>query len=358
MNRVVTMAHSTELDPLAPVEGVKMYHKAMIGEHAESTRRSEKHRLEAFLQFCDEHEIEDLNDLTGRDLYLYRTWRHEGNGDGRDSIKRVTLKSQLASLRRFLRFAADIDAVPSTLYEQITLPSMKNGEDVSESTLEADRSLAILDYLEHAQPGSRDHIIFLLLWKTGARTGAIRGLDLRDVDLDGTHPRVNGPAVHFVHRPDTGTPLKNQQKGSRWNRISERTARYIADYIDYHRDDVTDDFDREPLITTEYGRPAGNTLRTTLYRVTRPCWRGEACPHDRDIDECEATHLDKASKCPSSRSPHDLRSGRVTYYRREDVPRQVVQDRLNASEDILDRHYDRRSDREQAEQRSDYLPDL
>lgn len=223
---------------------------------------------------------------------------------------------------------------------------------------EADRSLAILDYLEHAQPGSRDHIIFLLLWKTGARTGAIRGLDLRDVDLDGTHPRVNGPAVHFVHRPDTGTPLKNQQKGSRWNRISERTARYIADYIDYHRDDVTDDFDREPLITTEYGRPAGNTLRTTLYRVTRPCWRGEACPHDRDIDECEATHLDKASKCPSSRSPHDLRSGRVTYYRREDVPRQVVQDRLNASEDILDRHYDRRSDREQAEQRSDYLPDL
>ena len=48
----------------------------------------------------------------------------------------------------------------------------------------------------------------------------------------------------------------------------------------------------------------------------------------------------------------------VAYYRREDVPRRIVKDRLNASEDILDRHYDRRSDREQAEQRSDYLPDL
>lgn len=121
---------------------------------------------------------------------------------------------------------------------------------------------------------------------------------------------------------------------------------------------MTDEYGREPLLTTQYGRPAGNTLRKTLYRVTRPCWRGEPCPHDRDIEDCEATQIDHASKCPSSRSPHDLRSGRVTFYRREDVPRRIVKDRLNASEDILDRHYDRRSDREQAEQRSDYLPDL
>lgn len=348
----------TDLDPIPPEQAVKMFHEAMRDEHAKSTRRSEKHRLKAFLQFCDEHGINELNEPSGRDLYLYRTWRREGNGDGRDPIKRVTLKGQLASLRRFLRFAANIDAVPAELYEQVTLPTMSSGEDVSNSTLEADRALEILDYLEHAQPGSRDHIIVLLLWKTGARTGAVRGLDLRDLDLEGTHPRVNGPAIQFVHRPDTETPLKNQKKGTRWNRISEKTAHFLADYIEYHRPDVTDEHGREPLITTEYGRPAGNTLRTTLYRVTRPCWRGEACPHDRDIETCDATHLDHASKCPSARSPHDLRSGRVTYYRREDVPRRVVKDRLNASEDILDRHYDRRSNREQAEQRSDHLPDL
>jgi len=235
---------------------------------------------------------------------------------------------------------------------------MTNGEDVSGSTLKPERVVAILDYLEHAQPGSRDHIILLLLWRTGARTGAIRGLDLHDLDLEGTHPRVSGPAVQFVHRPDSGTPLKNQQQGTRWNRISQKMARFIEDYIEYHRFDITDDHGRKPLITTEQGRPAGNTIRTTLYRVTRPCWRGEECPHDRTIEDCEATHLDHASKCPSARSPHDVRSGRVTFYRREDVPRRVVKERLNASEDILDRHYDRRSDREQAEQRSDFLPDV
>jgi integrase len=272
-----------ELEPISPTEAVTMFHDAMLDEHAESTRRSEKHRLRAFLQFCDEEGIEDLTELSGRDLFRYRTWRREGQGDGREPIKKVTLKGQLATIRRFLRFAAGIDAVEATLYEQVTLPTMTNGEDVSESTLSADRAIEILDYLEHAQPGSRDHIIVLLLWKTGARTGAVRGLDLRDLDLDGTHPRVDGPAIHFVHRPETGTPLKNQTKGTRWNRISEKTASYLQDYIDYHRHDVTDDHGRNPLITTEYGRPAGNTLRKSLYRVTRPCWRGEECPHDREL---------------------------------------------------------------------------
>jgi len=349
---------SNDLEPIAPVDAVEMFHSAMVDEHSESTRRSERHRLRAFIQFCDEEGIENLNDLSGRNLYEYRTWRREGKGDDRSAIKLVTLKSQLATLRRFLRFAANIDAVDPELYEQLTLPTMKNGEDVSDSTLKPERAIEILDFLEHAQPGSRDHIILLLMWETGARTGAIRGLDLGDLDLDGTHPRFTGPAVHFVHRPETGTPLKNHESGTRWNRISEKAARYVQDYIEYHRLDVTDEHDRDPLLTTEYGRPAGNTLRTSLYRVTRPCWRGEGCPHDRDIDTCEATHLDRASTCPSARSPHDVRSGRVTYYRREDVPRQIVEDRLNASEDILSRHYDRRSDREQAEQRSDFLPDL
>lgn len=346
------------LDPISPVEAVEMYHDAMRDQHAESTRKSARHRLNSFIQFCDEHEIENLNDLSGRDLYRYRIWRRDGQGDDREPIKVVTLRSQLATLRRFLRFAADIDAVPLELYEQIELPKMKHGEGVSDSTLEPERAVAILDYLEHAYPASRDHIILMLLWRTGARSGGIRALDLEDLDLDGSHPRVSGPALRFVHRPETGTPLKNQENGSRWNRISEKAARFIEDYIEYHRNDVTDEYGRDPLITTEYGRPARNTIRTSLYRVTRPCWRGEPCPHDRDVDECESTHLDHASKCPSARSPHDVRSGRVTFYRRQDVPRRVVKDRLNASADILDRHYDRRSDREQAEQRSNHLPDL
>ena len=82
----------TDLDSISPVDGVEMFHDAMRDEHAESTRRSERHRLNAFLQFCDEEGIENLNDLSGRDLYRYRTWRREGEGDGREPVRLVTLK--------------------------------------------------------------------------------------------------------------------------------------------------------------------------------------------------------------------------------------------------------------------------
>ena len=328
-----------------------MYHDWAQDEHATSTVKAEKPRLRAFVQFCDEEGIENLNSVSGRDLFKYRIWRREGQGDDREPVRMVTLKGQLATLRSFLKFAADIDAVPPNLFDQVQLPTMKNGEDVSETTLDPERAVAILDYLEKAHPASREHILLLLLWRTGARSGAVRGLDLQDVDLEGKHPRVSGPALQFVHRPETDTPLKNGENGTRWNRISQKAAGYIEDYIEFHRDDVTDDHGREPLITTQYGRPAGNTIRKTLYKITRPCWRGEACPHDREIDDCDATFLDNASKCPSSRSPHKIRTGSISWQLDQGVPPQVVAERVNASLDVIERHYDKTEAVERMERR-------
>jgi integrase len=349
---------SDDLESIHPQEAVDMYLEAKRGDLTEATLQGQKYRLAAFTDWCLEEGIKDLNELSGRDLYGYRIWRREGNGDGRDPVKPVTLRGQLATARSFLRFCGEIEAVPKDLHDKVQLPVLSSGADVSDTTLSPDRTMEILDYLGRYQYASRDHVVVLLLWRTGCRIGGLQGLDLRDLDLDADHSAIEGPAVHFVHRPETETPLKNKEKGNRWNRIGEYVAEVLRDYIDGPRDNVTDEHGREPLITTSHGRPAKTTVRDTLYRVTRPCWRNEGCPHDRSIADCESTDLQHASKCPSSRSPHDLRSGRVTYYRREDVPRRVVKDRLNASEDILDKHYDRRSGRERSEQRSEYLPDL
>lgn len=65
----------------------------------------------------------------------------------------------------------------------------------------------------------------------------------------------------------------------------------------------------------------------------------------------QATGFDEMSKCPSSRSPHDARKTRVKKYRNDGVPRAAVSDRLDASEDILNKHYDRASKREKADRR-------
>lgn len=340
------------LEPLAPRAGIRMYVEGRRDELSAETLQSQEYRLEAFVQWCDEAGIESLSDLSGRDLYEYRIWRREGNGEGREEIKPVTLRGQLATLRAFLRFAAEIDAVPEDLREKVPLPTVSGGENVSETTLDPERANEILDYLEVYEYASFRHTLFLLMFHTGARAGAIRGLDLRDLDLD-----KNQPKIRFVHRPELGQPLKNGEDGERWNSISPRVARVLQDYIDGPRNDHVDEHGHEPLFTTSVGRPVVSTIRDRIYSITRPCWMGNPCPHDRDPDECDATYYKSASTCPSSRSPHDVRSGRVTAYRRADVPRRIVSDRLDASGDILDRHYDRRSEREKSEQRRNYLPD-
>ncbi|MFC3957871.1 tyrosine-type recombinase/integrase [Halovivax cerinus] len=338
----------SNLEPISPQEAVSLYLEAR-DDAAANTMEAQDYRLRAFVTWCDEEGIANLNDLTGRHMYAYRVWRRDGGYSG-EELETVTLRGDMATMRAFLRFCGEINAVPEELYDQVPLPRTA-GNDVSDSTLDPDHAVEILDYLERFEYANRRHIIVLLLWHTGCRVGELRALDLGDLDLDGNRPRADGPAIHFVHRPEKGTPLKNQERSERWNAISEHVAQTLQEYIDGPRETVVDEFGRAALITTRHGRVSISACRDTLYRVTRPCWRGEKCPHDRDPDTCEWTHYAKMSKCPSARSPHDVRSGRVTAHRLADEDRALVADRMNASEEILDKHYDRRSERQKAEQR-------
>lgn len=83
----------------------------------------------------------------------------------------------------------------------------------------------------------------------------------------------------------------------------------------------------------------------------------EGCPHGREPSDCEATVYGHYSRCPSSLSPHTIRRG-ATYQLREDIPEKIVSDRCDVSSDVLERHYDRRTDREKMEQRRDFIEDL
>ena len=340
---------SDTLEPITPEEAVRLHLDAMRDNSAEWTRTSHKSHLRAFVEWCrEEAGIDNMNELSGRDLYHFRVWRREGGySKGQDDeIAPKTIHSVLTTVRSFLKFCGEIEAVHEDLYLKVPLPSLSPGQEVSDSTMVPERIPPILEYLSRYEYASRDHVVFLLLWHTGARLGGIRSLDVGDCDLDG-----RAPSLEFVHRPETRTPLKNDEGSERVNRISDRVAQAIQDYIDGPRKRVTDEHGRYPLVSTAQGRVAPSTLRNIVYKWTIPCKIGEECPHDEEPSTCEWTSYNTACKCPSSRSPHDIRKARVTKYRNDGIARGIVSDRLDASTGILDKHYDRASKREKAERR-------
>jgi hypothetical protein len=132
----------------------------------------------------------------------------------------------------------------------------------------------------------------------------------------------------------------------------------LDDFIAFNHGKTDDDNGRMPLLGTAYGRPSLATIRRKVYQVTRPCVYTDECPHDREIEECEATKSGHASKCPSSVSPHAIRRGSITYHLNAGVPKEVVSDRMNVSDEVLEKHYDERTAGERRSQRSSYLDNI
>lgn len=64
---------------------------------------------------------------------------------------------------------------------------------------------------------------------------------------------------------------------------------------------------------------------------------------------------DLASKCPSSRSPHQVRTGSVTSFLDEGTPKAILSDRVDMTEDVMDEHYDQGTKREKMHRRQEYL---
>lgn len=73
---------------------------------------------------------------------------------------------------------------------------------------------------------------------------------------------------------------------------------------------------------------------------------------------CWTHFLDHYSKCRVNISPYAIRRAPLTNLLTEDVPEKVVSDRTNVGQDVLDKHYHKRSEEVKVEQRRDYLDGL
>jgi len=66
-----------------------------------------------------------MNDLSGRDLMAFKTWRKSET-----DIKTVSLNGTLVVLQRFLRFCESIEAVEGDLADRVPLPNVPPDEEV------------------------------------------------------------------------------------------------------------------------------------------------------------------------------------------------------------------------------------
>lgn len=334
---------NSTLEPLEPAEGMALFVESRDDELADRTLDLYEKHILSFVDWCKSEGIRNMNDVTARTIHEYKLAVKEDWANSTVSI-------HLSTIRQFIQFCESIDGVASGVSEKIELPNRER--NARDEKLESDEAEAILTYLRQYHYASRSHALMSLLWNTGLRTGTLRALDVKDYERERDRLRIR-------HRPETGTPLKNKENAERYVALSPDVSDVVSDYIEHHRHDVTDENGRSPLFTTRRGRPAKNSIRRNIYAVTRPCKTGRDCPHGRAPEVCEAAgRSNAAAKCPSSVSGHPVRRGAITHFLRSDVPEKVVSDRMNVSQDVLDEHYDRRTEDEKAEQRRDFLSNI
>ncbi len=334
------------LEPIEPNHALELYLADRENSVTQATIYSHRSRLGHFIRWCNKEGIENLNELSGRQLHEFRIWRRV-EGD----LAPATEKTQMDTLRVFIKWVESIDGVEQDLHTKVLSPNLTGDDNIRDEMLGSERADRILSYLEKYEYASRPHVVLTLMWHTMMRVGEIHALDCGDYD-------PVRQSLEVVHRPGTGTTLKNQAKGERFIALSDHVCELLDDWLEHTRPSVTDEHGREPLIATPQGRAHTTTLRGDCYRYTRPCALTRECPHGRDIEECRGADYDGASECPSSVSPHALRRGGITHALSNDWPMKAVGDRANVSETVLELHYDSRSEEDKMEQRREYLTDL
>ena len=324
---------------LSPREALERWLARQRSSKAESTVSSYYYRLKHFVEWCEEHQVESLAALNGWDIESYETARRN------EGLSALTLNHELGTLQRFLRYCARVELVDETLPEKVAPPDVPKEARTDDTRLHPDDARVLIAYYRQSPSdrASRAHVLLELAWYTGARSGALRGLDLRDYDSDDEF-------VRFVHRPDEETPLKNGPDGERIVGLPATVCNFVDEYLNGTRHPVFDDYGREPLLASQVGRPHDSAIRSWMYLATVPCLHS-ACPHGNDPETCDYLDYSKASQCPSSRSPHQVRTGSITWQLNRGIPIDVVSNRVNSSARIIEAHYDKPSQMEAMEQR-------
>lgn len=314
------------------------------GSIKDSSLRAYKYPTKHFVEFCEENGIETTGEVNG---YLLTRWKNLR----REEVKQITVHNNVKHLRVFLKWCERSELMDRHIHEKIKVPDVPEGKARSDDTLRLGHAEDILQFVSTYEYATRKHALFQTLWHTGCRISGAMALDLRDRES------VNGDyMLKFRNRKATGTALKNGTKAERNVTITEDLWLTLQDYIEGRRNDVLDDFDREPLFTTAYGRVTRQRAYKDYTALSRPCVTTGDCPHNKDIDTCKAAQSkDQATQCPSSLSLHPIRRGSITYHINQGWPKEKLSERVDVSVEVLNKHYDARTEEKEREGRNKFM---
>jgi hypothetical protein len=241
----------------------------------------------------------------------------------------------MVAVDQLIQYSETLGIVEEGLSEKVVLPRLSKDEETSDDMLEASAAVGLINFFRNndRHRGTRQHFALELMFHVGGRISCFRALDLEDW-------RSNDRTLEFHHRPPTR--LKDGEDHERHVLVSEEVAKVVDLWIERERPKKRDENGRKPLFATFHGRASEGTIQSWAYQATQPCWHLE-CPHNRRRNTCEYTQRNHASKCPSSRSPHAIRTGSITWQLNIGIPPAVVAERVDATVSTVRKHYDQAS---------------
>ena len=112
--------------------------------------------------------------------------------------------ARLAALRSFLKFAAHRDVASLQVIERALGVPVKRFERPMFGYLSREEMLAVIGAPDESWLSQRDHVLFLLMYNTGARVSEIIGIKVGDVVLDAAAACVH---LHGKGRKQRSVPL-------------------------------------------------------------------------------------------------------------------------------------------------------
>ncbi|QSG05327.1 tyrosine-type recombinase/integrase [Halapricum desulfuricans] len=292
------------------------------------TERTYRRNLGRFAEYAAENDLQTLGDLTRWDVGGFSSWLLE-----KDYAK-ATVASRQKAVKTWLKFCESQGLIDHGMHTAIETLKLDDEEETSDQQLDPEDARTLLSFYRESPKwrGTRRHAVLEVLWHTGCRMSGLLALDLDDYDPE------RGD-LHFRNRPETDTRLKRGNTHQRNVTLSSEPQDVLELYLARERLDQRDEHGREPLFASQNGRPTKGTLRYWTYEATQPCMAVE-CPHGKRRPNCEWVPRNRSSLCPSTRAPHAIRRGSITWQLNLGFDLQTVADRAAATPSVIRRYYD------------------